>query len=547
MYRYLQRYITALIHTEKKQPQRSTIASLVILGVFTLISGCDNDKDHLNRYPNVESPTLETSPTGMHGFPFQSTALDLSDYGYIEEEFLVSGTAQSYSATTALEVNGLWQVEANPGVTADYTTRAMVRRPQSARDFNGTVIVEWLNVSGGVDAAPDWSYSHVELLRRGYIWVGITAQYVGAQGLINWETGAEDRYATINHPGDSFSYDIYSQAAKGIIAPKHGELAALGSLSSRVNKVIAIGESQSAFRLLTYYNAIQQLANLFDGFIIHSFGAGAALSESGATSNLGQGVTPAPIGVPATPDIPVPPNALVRTDLDTPVLAVNTETDIVLLGAAFSVHNQPDSDTFRIWEFAGLAHADQYLINTQTPDAEKSEVGLPIICGGSPINSAPHQYAIRSAISAMNTWLVDDTPPAIGDRLVVDIDFSTFAATLQRNSLTGIAINGIRLPTIEVPTATQTGVRPASALAANPFCVLFGASDPWNSDADLWDGQSESDPSPTPEPDLSVMYVDEADYVQQITAAADNLMTQGFILSEDRDEIVENAKAVVFP
>lgn len=37
----------------------------------------------------------------------------------------------------------------------------------AACDFNGTVIVEWLNVSGGAGASPDWIQMHTELIRSG--------------------------------------------------------------------------------------------------------------------------------------------------------------------------------------------------------------------------------------------------------------------------------------------------------------------------------------------------------------------------------------------
>src|ERR687893_338946 len=69
------------------------------------------------------------------------------------------------------------------GSPAPYTSRIVVNRPVDARDFNGTVIVEWLNVSGGADASPDWMQAHVELIRRGYVWVGVSAQSVGVNGL----------------------------------------------------------------------------------------------------------------------------------------------------------------------------------------------------------------------------------------------------------------------------------------------------------------------------------------------------------------------------
>jgi hypothetical protein len=58
-----------------------------------------------------------------------------------------------------------------PGETAAYKTRILVYRPTSPRKFSGTVVVEWLNVSGGVDAAPDWTQGHVEMLRKGVVWV----------------------------------------------------------------------------------------------------------------------------------------------------------------------------------------------------------------------------------------------------------------------------------------------------------------------------------------------------------------------------------------
>src|SRR3546814_4557470 len=88
----------------------------------------------------------------------------------------------------------------------------LVYRPTDPARFNGTVILEWLNVSGGVDAATDWVVLHNELIRGGYAWVGISAQKMGVDGgvppasplpiaiplkLIN-----PLRYASLVHPGD---------------------------------------------------------------------------------------------------------------------------------------------------------------------------------------------------------------------------------------------------------------------------------------------------------------------------------------------------------
>ena len=62
-------------------------------------------------------------PPGQHGFPFMSTKLDLSKYGYQEQEFLLSGTATAYVPTSLLGDDGRWAVAPNPGVTAPYTVR----------------------------------------------------------------------------------------------------------------------------------------------------------------------------------------------------------------------------------------------------------------------------------------------------------------------------------------------------------------------------------------------------------------------------------------
>ena len=58
----------------------------------------------------------------------------------------------------------------------------MVRRPADPAAFSGTLVVEWLNVSSGADAAPDWTYLSDEIVRRGHVWVGVSAQYVGVEG-----------------------------------------------------------------------------------------------------------------------------------------------------------------------------------------------------------------------------------------------------------------------------------------------------------------------------------------------------------------------------
>ena len=190
---------------------------------------------------------------------------------------------------------------------AAYKTRIIVRTPVDPKKFNGSVIVEWLNVTAGRDSDPDFGFAGPALLRDGFAYVGVTAQKVGVnggfaipipgyhpKGLVDQNPS---RYKSLHHPGDQYSYDIFSQAAQSLLLPAgHNPLGSLHPV-----RIIADGESQSASRLVTYVDAIAPLTHLFDGYLIHSRG------DSGST--LG----PTEAGA-------VPRVTHIRTDLHVPVL-----------------------------------------------------------------------------------------------------------------------------------------------------------------------------------------------------------------------------------
>ena len=156
---------------------------------------------------------------------------DLGAHGYVEEEHRAAGTATAYDGSPA----------------ATYATRVVVRRP--ATGGSGTLVVEWLNVSSGQDAAPDWTYLAEEIVRRGHAWAGVSAQQVGVEGgeplvsagmpMQGLRTLDPQRYGDLAHPGDSWCFDIYTQVARGLAAD-------LGATC-----VLAIGESQHYFAALT--------------------------------------------------------------------------------------------------------------------------------------------------------------------------------------------------------------------------------------------------------------------------------------------------------
>ena len=97
---------------------------------------------------------MSTEITGGQGaFIGSAYPTNLARDGYVEHEYVAAGTASSYKANGELTDDGRWTFE--PDEQARYRTRVLVRRPEDPEQFSGAVVVEWLNVSGGVDADPN--------------------------------------------------------------------------------------------------------------------------------------------------------------------------------------------------------------------------------------------------------------------------------------------------------------------------------------------------------------------------------------------------------
>jgi hypothetical protein len=436
---------------------RSTVVAAFVFAVTVALAA--------GASATVPSPTVEGPITSPGSAFIASTTFDLAQVGYEQAEYFISGTASAYTNTAPLGTDGMWTVA--PGETAAYKTRILVYRPTDPRKFSGTVVVEWLNVSGGVDAAPDWTQGHVELLRKGAAWVGVSAQIVGVEGgtalvgvvSLPLKTENPARYGSLHHPGDSFSYDIFSQAGEAIRSPSGPS--PLGQL--KVKRVIAAGESQSAARLVNYIDAVHPVAHVYDGFLVHSRGGtfGVPLSEA-----------------PQAAIVP-PASTAFRADIDVPVFTFETETDLTLLG--YFVARQADGPHFRLWEVAGTAHYDTYGLGVGTTDVGNSSAAAAILvttdlAGGfihcpQPINSGPAHYVLNAALKALIRWVRTGRAPRSAPRLDVS---AGPPVTIDRDA-NGNALGGIRTPWVDAPTAAFTGVQPGPIL-----CELFGTTTPFD-------------------------------------------------------------------
>lgn len=446
------------------------------------------------------SPASAAAATGtlsgpVAGAPVGGAGSSLAAAGYVEEEYFLDGTATSYTSSVPLSQDGRWTTLA--GAISPYKTRVLVRRPVDASKFNGSVVVEWLNVSAGADGSPEWSFMAPELVRSGYAWVGVSAQQVGIDGypatgpLAILSGGGlkqrdANRYGSLQHPGDQFSYDIYSQAGQAVRAQAAKLLANLP-----VRTVLAAGESQSAFRLVTYVNAVHPLVKVYDGFFVHSRYGGAA--------DLG-------------PNLAAPMPTRIRDDVDVPVLIFETETDLLQYFPA----RQPDTDKIRLWELAGSAHADSYLLG--------ASAGFD--CGYR-VNAGPQHYVLNAALRRFRSWVVDGTPPPVAPRLTV---LAGSPPVIVRDGH-GNALGGIRTAAVDAPTRQLSGeprVGATSSPLAATFCRLFGSTVPFD------------------HAKLSSLYRSQADIASASAVANANAVAAGHLLAADAGELDARVRDDVF-
>ena len=432
----------------------------------------------------------------------QDVEFDLAWVGYEQVEYLFEGVAKSY---------------ARRDETAPFTTRLIVRRPQPTARFSGTVVVEWLNAAAGIEVAPEWTILQRHLVRRGDAWIGVSAQNDGVDGgtqnLPSLKRRAPARYATLEHPGNEFSFDIFSLAGSTARSTGGG-----GLLPGRTPEhAFACGMSQSAAYLATYVRNVDADARVFDGFLIHSW-VGVAPWIDGTRMEVAARRKPDTEAVRRALD------AAPRTipeDVRVPVIVLLTETDVLFLGTARE--RQPDSERVRTWEIAGTAHGDAYLIEGGRRDSgrltptDRANAFRDAGEREDRPNSAPqHHYVAVSAYEHLRWWAEGGPPPAKAPRL-------EFVAKEMRFAVddTGNTAGGVRTPWVDAPVAVYSGLgrdgRPAG----------LGSTAPLPTDV------------------LARLYPNGiTDYVHRFSWSLDMAIAAGFLLPEDRKEILAFAPAI---
>jgi hypothetical protein len=272
---------------------------------------------------------------------------------------------------------------------------------------------------------------------------------------------------------DALCYDIFSQAAQAVGNPMGVNPA--GGL--QVERIFALGASASATKLVSYHNSIHSLAGVLNGFIV-AVGGGK-----------------------------------LRTDLDVKVFKVYSETEV---GRGAVSNRQPDTGHFRHWEVAGAAHFDFHVNQAVAPlQARDIGPGAPASCDSPPLSRIPFYHVSNAALDHMVNWVA----LGIGPPAAPEIEIASVGppAVIARDDF-GLALGGIRLAQLAVPTAINTGVNLGPG-----FCVLYGTFEPFD------------------EATIAALYRNHGAYVNQVARVTSNNLWKGYIVPEDAAATIREA------
>lgn len=461
---------------------------------------------------------IKLIPSTKESHPF-ATAVNKYDFqkaGYTEDEFFMYGTANVYEEEGISSFKTIHQ-------DIPYCNRFMVRRPSDPKDFSGNVIIEILNATAAVDLDRMWVISGRHLMRRGDIYIGITSKPDVFNSLfafdaeryseINWNKNFDREFIPQDNPfmpkmrqecETGLFWDILTDLAVSI--KQDGETNPIPR-EYIISKVLLTGWSQSAAYLCTYVNrlAFNQNYNkgtqIFDGYFaaggVHSFVV--PLNQSGYLNSRNG-------------------KENIVSFMPVPYVAVQTESENAYMGG-FECRqaNSDENDLkYRIYEIPGSTHDTVMSLLDYYADDEninKTGKGPRYVGENEHPNCFPYQFAFNAAFTYFFNWVESGTEPPVFPRIDINPDLSN--ATDDNGNATG----GMRSPFIDCPVFT---FYPYSDLNGSTF-GLFGHVDIFSAEK------------------LKEMYGSAENYRKLAEASTDDCIKKGYLLTEDRAEIINTA------
>jgi len=486
---------------------------LITMSVATALIPCVSVASPTDPVVVITPPTEQGAPQ----VPGSRLLADLPE-AYTEEEFFISGTATlfNYAHNPPLGPTDITPVQ--EGVP--YTTRIIVRRPEHANKFNGTVVIEWWNSTAGFDTAPVWDASAEYYARNGITYVGVTNSTTSLGFLVDGcslfgvlPPACGTRYATLSLPENGLAFEMVSQIANLL---KSDALDNPIPSTYDVERIFHAGESQQGGSMITYASAFH-LPGVNDGYFVQAAATARPINFGPACGAEGSPLYPS-----CTPRL-VYPDSLVRTDLPVPVYQGVTQLDIEILFGTLG--RQPDTPTFRYYEVAGGGHVTAHKDITLIPAGllGPDPVFLEDLCQN-PMNTTADGPVFASYVwNALWERMYDQSAtgaiPPPGQMMDV-------VANVVQKDAYGNGLGGVRLPSMDVPTATYISGNQADPFLppfliniGNLACFLSGSVFPFD------------------QMTLDTLYRNDGQYTSKVMAAVKALKSQGLLLQRDAVKI----------
>lgn len=469
-------------------------------------------------------------PTSATSYPFNASAhdltpIDLTQDGYLEQEYVVSGRANVYSWP---DLNTLTVDRSGP-----YTTRILIRRPADPARFSGNVRVEPLNPTSGHDLDAEWEIAHDGFMRAGDAYVGITVKPVTITALKRFDP---TRYAHLSMPNpagpdqrcaphtkstdrgseDGLAWDIISQVGRLI----RSDVPANPLRDLHVVTSDLTGWSQSGSYDITYLNAIARHVTLPGGHpIFDAYLPGAGSYAGTPISQCAPWIDPGDPRVQFNP----PPGV--------PVVIVSTPTDFYGAASYNRRADRPaDSDgpdrRIRLYEIGGGCHlpADhgRYFPAPTSAPAGGSSSNDPAVTA---MSSFPLHVVLDAAFANLDAWVRHGVAPPHASRLTAE-NANVWPVRATRDQY-GNPIGGVRTPAVDVPTATY--VERGLGGPHGPESAYAGFDIPL---------------SPA---DLQALYPTHQNYVDKVSADVRQLINQHWLTDYDGAWLAAQAQAAHVP
>jgi hypothetical protein len=433
-----------------------------------------------------------------------------------------------------------------------YATRVTLIFPASPGAGNGTLLVDVPNrgrtIAAGLFNSPRSPMLPIGSFERGN---GFLQDNGFSIAVVAWELGYGVELPTLK--GEDGSPRFIEGAALAIVrdvaAFLQSDAVNENPLHGTVRRTIGVGYSQTGRLLKSFlaggYNTLEG-RRVFSG--IYVFGAAGGLINLRTLPGPGSGAGQIPTftdpdfrGVNEEPVAMADVVKLAMGDgqAQPKVMFVNTTTDYFSLRASLGrtgvngIVDKPLPDNVRAYDIAGGSHA--------------------LIPGK---GECKHAYAVldwhpilRSTLILLNKWVLSgDAPPpnilmplraADGDATVLQAPKHFPQATVQvpMTDEDGNPSGGIRLPEVEAPLGTHAAQNPPLSFV----CSLGAAYLPFAATKE--ERESNGDPRPS----IRERYRDIGDYKGRIEVAAQALLTRGFLLPADAEEIVAAAAKLPLP